>query len=170
MGTAPDDTRTAMVARTIRDRIDARALTPGARLPSIRAMAVASGVAPSTVVEAYDRLTAEGVIRSRPGSGFYVAAPLAPLTLDRLTSGLLRSLHNDVTLRSVFGGARCDGRSRGATRCWSSRRIVAPRANEPGGLRTTLVWISIPKDTAQSRLNADRRDAPERASALRSHA
>ena len=66
-----------MVARTIRDRIEARTLTPGARLPSIRAMAEASGVARSTVVEAYERLAGDGVIRSRPGSGFYVAAPLA---------------------------------------------------------------------------------------------
>jgi DNA-binding transcriptional MocR family regulator len=73
-----------MVARTIRDRIDARTLTPGTRLPSIRAMAEASGVARSTVVEAYERLAGDGVIRSRPGSGFYVAAPLAPLALDRL--------------------------------------------------------------------------------------
>ncbi|MEJ8629504.1 winged helix-turn-helix domain-containing protein [Sphingomonas sp. I4] len=49
-----------MVVRAIRDRIDARTLTPGARLPSIRAMAEMSGVARSTVVEAYDRLAAEG--------------------------------------------------------------------------------------------------------------
>ncbi|MEK9209630.1 aminotransferase-like domain-containing protein [Sphingomonas sp. 2378] len=84
MAARPDETRTAMVARTIRDRIEARTLTPGARLPSIRAMAEASGVARSTVVEAYERLAGDGVIRSRPGSGFYVAAPLAPLALDRL--------------------------------------------------------------------------------------
>ena len=31
------------------------------------------GVAPATVVEAYDRLAAEGIIRARRGSGFYVA-------------------------------------------------------------------------------------------------
>ncbi|MBD8678966.1 aminotransferase-like domain-containing protein [Sphingomonas sp. CFBP 13720] len=106
MGTAPDDSRTAMVARTIRDRIDARALTPGARLPSIRAMAAASGVAPSTVVEAYDRLTAEGVIRSRPGSGFYVAAPLAPLALDRLAATREREVDPLWMLRQSLGERR----------------------------------------------------------------
>ncbi len=84
MASKPDETRTGMVARTIRDRIEARTLTPGARLPSIRAMAESSGVARSTVVEAYERLAGDGMIRSRPGSGFYVAAPLAPLALDRL--------------------------------------------------------------------------------------
>jgi len=79
-----DESRTGRVVRTIRERIEARALIPGAKLPSIRAMADAMGVARSTVVEAYERLAGEGIIRSRPGSGFYVAAPLAPLALDRL--------------------------------------------------------------------------------------
>jgi DNA-binding transcriptional MocR family regulator len=74
-------TRTHEVMQTIRRRIDRRTLTPGARLPSVRAMAQASGYSKSTVVEAYDRLAAEGVIRARPGSGFFVAAPLAPITL-----------------------------------------------------------------------------------------
>ncbi len=34
------------------------------------------GVSPSTVVEAYDRLGAEGVIHARQGSGFFVSGPL----------------------------------------------------------------------------------------------
>jgi DNA-binding transcriptional MocR family regulator len=33
------------------------------------------------VVEAYDRLAAEGMIHARPGSGFYVAPVLAPFTI-----------------------------------------------------------------------------------------
>ena len=78
---APGLTRTEDVMHAIRRRIDQRVLTPGARLPSVRAMAHSSGFSKSTVVEAYDRLAAEGVIRSRPGAGFYVAAPLAPLAL-----------------------------------------------------------------------------------------
>jgi DNA-binding transcriptional MocR family regulator len=94
------------VIRTIRDRIEARTLTPGARLPSIRAMAEASGVARSTVVEAYERLAAEGVIRSRPGSGFYVAAPLAPLALDRLEPALEREVDPLWMLRQSLG-ERC---------------------------------------------------------------
>lgn len=81
------DTRTGQVMHQIRDRIERRALTPGARLPSVRAMAERTGFSKSTVVEAYDRLAGQGVIRSRPGAGFYVAAPLAPLALDRMGSG-----------------------------------------------------------------------------------
>ena len=77
-------TRTWHVMQVIRDRIERRVLTPGARLPSLRAMAGMTGFSKSTVVEAYERLAAEGVIQSRVGSGFFVAAPLAPLTLDRM--------------------------------------------------------------------------------------
>ena len=77
-------TRTGHVVQLIRDRIDRRVLPPGARLPSVRAMAESTGFSKSTVVEAYDRLAADGAIRSRPGSGFYVAAPLSPLSLDRI--------------------------------------------------------------------------------------
>ncbi|BDA83767.1 transcriptional regulator [Aureimonas sp. SA4125] len=58
-----------------------RLLTDGDKLPSIRAFAKTMGVSPSTVVEAYDRLAAEGVIRSRPGSGFYAAGATPPLVL-----------------------------------------------------------------------------------------
>jgi DNA-binding transcriptional MocR family regulator len=78
------DTRTGRVVALVRDRIDRRILTPGGRLPSVRAMAETTGFSKSTVVEAYDRLAADGTIQSRPGSGFYVAAPLAPLALDRM--------------------------------------------------------------------------------------
>ena len=35
-------------------------------------------VSPSTVVEAYDRLAAQGIIRARPGSGFFVTASGMP--------------------------------------------------------------------------------------------
>ena len=46
---------------------------PGARVPSIRAFASAHGVSTFTVVEAYDRLVAQGVLVARRGSGFYVS-------------------------------------------------------------------------------------------------
>ena len=73
--------QTAKVMDAVRARIKGRSLAPGARLPSVRAEAKASGVSVSTVVEAYERLVAEGLIRSRPGSGFYVSASAAPLML-----------------------------------------------------------------------------------------
>ncbi|WP_461349730.1 aminotransferase-like domain-containing protein [Bradyrhizobium sp. USDA 4451] len=68
----------------IRARIASRTLAASDRLPSIRSFAATMGVSPSTVVEAYDRLAAEGLIRARPGSGFYVSsAALPPLSLAK---------------------------------------------------------------------------------------
>ncbi len=48
-------------------------LPPGARLNSIRQLASRLGVSPNTVVVAYDRLVAAGVIDSRGTAGFFVA-------------------------------------------------------------------------------------------------
>lgn len=67
--------------REIHQRIAGRQLITGARLPSIRALAGYMSVSKSTVVEAYDRLAAEGTIFARRGSGFYVSAPVPPLSL-----------------------------------------------------------------------------------------
>ncbi|WEX08787.1 PLP-dependent aminotransferase family protein [Chelativorans sp. AA-79] len=85
-------TLVAAVMETIKSRIAARTLLPGARLPSVRAFARTMQVSKSTVVEAYDRLAAEGIIRSRPGSGFFVTAPVAPLSLAEIGPKLDREI------------------------------------------------------------------------------
>jgi DNA-binding transcriptional MocR family regulator len=74
---SPEGTRTAAVMQAIRQRIKARELVPGDKLPSIRGFAAATQVSTSTVVEAYERLAAQGLIRSRPGAGYFVAGPVA---------------------------------------------------------------------------------------------
>lgn len=70
------------VMETVRKQIASRQTAPGVRLPSIRSLAQSMKVSKSTVVDAYDRLTAEGVILSRRGSGFYVAGHLPPFSLS----------------------------------------------------------------------------------------
>jgi len=85
-------TRISAVMAEIQLRINSRSYLPGARLPSVRAQAQAMKVSVSTVVEAYERLAAEGVIVSRPGSGFYVAGPVAPLTLNEIGPKLDREV------------------------------------------------------------------------------
>lgn len=91
-GTESGGTLVEGVMATIRRRIAARILTPGARLPSIRAFAKTMQVSKSTVVDAYERLAAEGVIGSRPGSGYYAAGPLAPLSLAEIGPRLDRAV------------------------------------------------------------------------------
>ena len=89
---ADGGTLVARVMQAVRQRMAGRSLPPGAKLPSIRGLADSMRVSKSTVVEAYDRLAAEGVIRSRPGSGFYVAGHLAPLSLGEIGPKLDRAI------------------------------------------------------------------------------
>ncbi|KQP33754.1 GntR family transcriptional regulator [Methylobacterium sp. Leaf104] len=80
------------VAAAITERIASRQLMPGARLPSVRAFAAAMGVSKSTVVDAYDRLGAEGAIVARRGSGFYVSGKTRPLCLKTVGPQLDRAV------------------------------------------------------------------------------
>jgi DNA-binding transcriptional MocR family regulator len=61
------------IVSAIKRQIDDRCLRPGAKLPSIRALADAHDISRFTVVDAYDRLVAMGYLQSRRGSGFYAA-------------------------------------------------------------------------------------------------
>ena len=65
-------TRTAAVMAAIRGRMAARTLAPGDRLPSIRRFAALMGVSPATVVEAYDRLVAEGLSNREIGARIHL--------------------------------------------------------------------------------------------------
>ncbi len=69
------------VYRAFRERILAGTLPAGAPLPSTRALALALGIARSTVVAGYDRLAAEGFVHATPGSATRVA-PLPPPPLS----------------------------------------------------------------------------------------
>ncbi|WP_018182434.1 PLP-dependent aminotransferase family protein [Kaistia granuli] len=89
---AGEGTRTARVMAAIRRRVAHRGLPAGAKLPSIRSLARELQVSTSTVVEAYERLVAEGLVRSRPGSGFFVASPAAPLALSAIGPKLDRAI------------------------------------------------------------------------------
>ena len=58
--------------------IEGHSLRTGTRLPSVRQLADAACVSRDTVEQAYDRLVAQGVVYSRPGSGFFVSAQRLP--------------------------------------------------------------------------------------------
>lgn len=139
MGETQDGSRIDQVMATVRTRIERRVLTPGTRLASVRAMAEATGFSKTTVVEAYDRLVAEGTIRARPGSGFYVAAPLAPLSL-----------------------ARTEQRDPEDDPLWMMHQALVP---QPGTLRPGYGWLPdawMPEELLRKGLRAIARDAPAR--------
>ncbi len=62
------------IVGALRLYIESKNITADEPLPSIRQLAADSGVSRNAVIEAYDQLVALGLLRSRPGSGFYVAA------------------------------------------------------------------------------------------------
>ncbi len=80
------------IMQLVRKRIASRQIPAGARLPSIRSLAETMQVSKSTVVDAYDRLAAEGAILSRRGSGFYVAGHLPPFSLSNAAPDLDREV------------------------------------------------------------------------------
>ena len=92
------------LAARFAQRIGQRLMTPGARLPSVRACAKSHGVSPTTVVGAYDLLQAQGLVEARPQRGFFVrrAASLVqpaaqragppPLPLPVDATALIRSM------------------------------------------------------------------------------
>jgi len=111
-----DATLVAQLADDLARRIDDQGLRPGTRLPSIRKMAEQAGVSRFTVVEAYDRLVARGLVQSRRGAGFFVrarsqplapaapaAAPPAPARVDSVW--LLRSMFRDTPAAGMPGSA-----------------------------------------------------------------
>lgn len=131
--------RVSFVMETIRERIAAGALPPGAKLPSIRKLAGTLKLSTSTVVEAYGRLLVEGEVLARPGSGYYVANAKAPFVVnDGLPS----------TERAVDP-------------FWVSRQGLEARA---GYLRPGCGWLPsswLPQDSIRRALRTLSRAEPE---------
>ena len=75
MLTLSADLQTPLVIQIVdglRELIAGHVLKPGSKLPSIRAFAASHGVSVFTVVEAYDRLVAQGWLVSKAHAGFFV--------------------------------------------------------------------------------------------------
>jgi DNA-binding transcriptional MocR family regulator len=94
----------AQIVQGLTACITSRRWRPGSRTPSIRELARTHGVSASTVVEAYDRLVAAGLLTARRGSGFFVTdpgrgeAPSVPIR-ERLTQA---AIDGDWLLRNVY--------------------------------------------------------------------
>ncbi len=66
------------VARLIETQIANGTLRHGDRAPSVRSLARSAGVSIATVNQAYLQLERRGLLRARPRSGYFVAAPARP--------------------------------------------------------------------------------------------
>ena len=69
--------------------------TEGERIPSVRDMAELMQVAPNTVVHAYERLGAQGLIHTQRGIGFFVS----PGALELVRQQRRRLFHEETIPR-----------------------------------------------------------------------
>lgn len=150
-----DATLVAQLADGLARRIDEQGLRPGTRLPSIRKMAEQSGVSRFTVVEAYDRLVARGLVQSRRGAGFFVRArngPLAAAAAVPESQGFTPPARVDIAwlLRSMFregGGPGMPGGAGLLPADWLDPDMVASAVRAVGrSVRGHLVSYGHPQD------------------------
>jgi DNA-binding transcriptional MocR family regulator len=128
------------IASALGRRMASGALGAGERLPSVRRLAQRLSVSPFTVVAAYDRLVADGLVVARAKSGFFVAPRLQaakPLSLDPLPNARM-----------------------GVNPIWMMRRSLTldPRQPKPGCGWLPIDWL--PDAALRSALRALSR-APE---------
>ncbi|MGA8261217.1 MAG: PLP-dependent aminotransferase family protein, partial [Arenicellales bacterium] len=93
------------VSRVLRSMIDEGSLQPGQKVPSLRNMSRQLKVSISTVLQAYSRLEDEGVIESRPQSGYFVtprAAVVIPPPRRSRTQRAPRRVKLGETVQSIF--------------------------------------------------------------------
>lgn len=92
--------KTDTIVETLADSISDGSLRAGDHLPSIRTAAQDHGVSKNTIVEAYDRLVARGLIIARQGAGFTVAAPSQALRADDAPRHLIEAVDSISLLRA----------------------------------------------------------------------
>jgi len=93
----------AQIRRQLRARILAHELTDDEPLPSIRGLARDQRVSVITVQRAYEDLERDGLVRSRPGKGFFVMA------IPEQRKQLLAEERFADVLGRVLAEARADG-------------------------------------------------------------
>jgi GntR family transcriptional regulator len=118
------------IARQIRAQCATGALAPGAKLPSVRALARQLAVNQNTVLKVYDRLAMEGLLELRHGDGSYVADPLPGGQMAVQRDLLRRDVEGLVYRAAALGLGPGDVREM-AERCFAELKRQ-PRGTETG--------------------------------------
>ncbi len=139
----PDRTLTDQLAERFAERIRARLLPAGARLPSVRECALQQGVSPHTVVAAYDKLQAQGLVQAQRQRGFFVRDLGQKLPPDQAGQALaaMDMEAPAATLQGALGGARASGSRINATaliRGMFHQPSVRP---QPGAGVLPMAWL-----------------------------
>lgn len=131
------------LAARFSDRIRQRLLLPGARLPSVRDCARRHAVSPTTVVAAYDRLLAQGLVEARRQRGFFVREPRATAApKGRPSHSPAPPIDATALIRGMFQGSTLPAPGMGTLPAeWldlpllqtALRRAMATESTDPGG-------------------------------------
>jgi len=97
-------------------------LKRGELMPSVRSLAERLGVAPATVLQAYQELAREGLLHARAGVGTFVANALMPKTTN--------TTHLTTKLAEIIDAAIIQARSEGFTNAEIGRAVFARLAAE----------------------------------------
>ena len=89
------------IADQIRAQCATKALVPGDCLPSVRVLAQQLAVNQNTILKVYERLTAEGLLERRHGSGTYVAQTVSSGKLEASQLELLRRQVDQVVFKAL---------------------------------------------------------------------
>ncbi|MEL4359335.1 MULTISPECIES: GntR family transcriptional regulator [unclassified Luteococcus] len=105
----PDPPYSQLVNR-VAEAISGGELPPGTKLPSVRALATALGLATNTVAKAYRQLEAEGQVETRGRNGTVVLSGAVTSEASRVAARLVQSAKADgLDLDEAIGLVR---------RCW----------------------------------------------------
>ena len=94
------------ISSQVKAQILAGALAPGAKLPSIRALASGLGVSVITTKRAYDELEKEGFLYAVPAKGFFVAPKNTELLREENLKKIEAHLTEAVKLSASCGLSR----------------------------------------------------------------
>jgi DNA-binding transcriptional regulator YhcF (GntR family) len=109
-------------------------LTAGTRLPSVRQLAEAGGIAPMTAVAVYRDLRAAGLIEARPGAGTFVAAGAQAGT----SAGLARVREH---LDAALAAGEAVGLARWQVASILNARIGLERARDSRPVRLLMLGV-----------------------------
>ena len=110
-------------------------LPGGVRLPSVRELSDASGLAPMTVSAVYRELRAAGLIHSRPGAGTFVADPPPASRATAAVQAL------QAQIDQVVAGARTAGLAPLDVLAMVNARLVLASAQRKTGVRLRMVGV-----------------------------
>ena len=114
------------IVSQVRAQCLAGTLEPGEKVPSVRELAVTLGVNPNTILRVYEKLTAEGYLQRRHGSGTFIADQLP---MSQLAS---QTHHFEEELQQVIRHGQMLGLDQGTLQAMFNR-LLKQTHNLPEG-------------------------------------